>query len=224
VGRGGTGGACPARSHGLRRGPVDSIFSPREVSPRNHSLRKEGDGDRPTSLMSDTEEARPLTPDTTPRLPRRTLPTLFSMHRRLWEKVAGRRQRRARPLPPKGLKAPARVARRMPRPGREGPIPAEACQRKGGFKISAPTASSGAGGSEDQCAAAAEDAEYLSTLDSIRGLRWCPCPPATPAAACQASRRTRHTHPSCIPASRDPRSLAHPLLARLRAGFASARA
>ena len=88
-------------------------------------LKKEVEAE-PTRLMGDTEEARPLTPDTTPRLPRRTLPTLFFTHRRLWEKVAGRRQRRARPLPPKGRKAPARVARRMPRPGREGPIPAGA--------------------------------------------------------------------------------------------------
>ena len=69
-----------------------------------------------------------------------------------------------------------------------------ACQRKGGFKVSAPTASSGAGGSEDQCAAAAEDAEYLSNLDSIRGLRWCPCPPRHTRSG-MPSRRTRHTQP-----------------------------
>ena len=69
------------------------------------------------------------------------------------------------------------------------------CQRKGGFKVpKASAAASGAGGSEDQCAAAAEDAEYLSNLDSIRGLRWCPCPPLH-ARSGMPIRCTRHTQP-----------------------------
>ena len=70
------------RSSTPRNGPI-------HVSPLNgpgfpeslfvKPLKKEVEAE-PTRLMGDTEEARPLTPDTTPRLPRRTLPTLFFSH------------------------------------------------------------------------------------------------------------------------------------------------